>query len=239
MIDELDGGALAQTNMWTINGSHHDVFPRECYNMHEKCLKPHVKTFSSQIVPYGHLEIADADFGYVVTILSMTIGPYKHKDLLQSDELAKIQKRANAEDSDYESEPEQNTMDMLKKNGQMTGGGGGGGGQGGYANADKAIYNKKNKDGTVRKHSRKCRCEKCELHKKSEREAEEKANRTAKRLDRAAKNEQVRAKNQLTIMVRNAVIACKAAKAAAIDAADVAENLAERSRHDTNKFLAG
>ena len=59
--------------MWTINGSHHDIFPRDVYGMHEKCLKPHVKTFSSQIVPYGHLEIADADFGYVVTILSMTV----------------------------------------------------------------------------------------------------------------------------------------------------------------------
>ncbi len=155
---------------------------------------------------------------------------------MQSDELTKIAKRANAEDSDYESEKEEDAMEMLKKNGSIQAGGYGGG-SGGYANADKAIYNKRNKDGTLKKHSRKCRCEKCELAKKAERDAAEKEARKAKRLARAAKNEQIRAKNQLTVMVRNAVIACKAAKAAAIDAADVAENTAERAKHEAAKFL--
>ncbi|KAH8068014.1 hypothetical protein JL721_6961 [Aureococcus anophagefferens] len=197
--------------------------PRDVYGMHEKCLKPHVKTFSSQIVPYGHLEIADADFGYVVTILSMTIGPYKHKDLMQSDQLEKISKRAKAkekaEDSDYESEEEKDTMAELRKSGAIQPGSyGGGGGGGGYANADKLDYVKKDKNGND----------------KVDKEA-----RKAAREAKAQKNAVIRAKNQLTVMVRNAVIACKAAKAAAVDAAEAAENRAEQARHLGDKCLAG
>jgi hypothetical protein len=241
----LDGGALAQTNMWTINGSHHDIFPRDVYGMHEKCLKPHVKTFSSQIVPYGHLEIADADFGYVVTILSMTIGPYKHKDLMQSDQLEKISKRAKAkekaEDSDYESEEEKDTMAELRKSGAIQPGsyGGGGGGGGGYANADKMDYVKKDKNGNVRKHSKRCMCDKCQAEKKAKQDKADKETRRAAREAKAQKNAVIRAKNQLTVMVRNAVVACKAAKAAAVDAAEAAENRAEQARHLGDKFLAG
>ncbi|KAH8065004.1 hypothetical protein JL722_1898 [Aureococcus anophagefferens] len=245
LIDCLDGGALAQTNMWTINGSHHDIFPRDVYGMHEKCLKPHVKTFSSQIVPYGHLEIADADFGYVVTILSMTIGPYKHKDLMQSDQLEKISKRAKAkekaEDSDYESEEEKDTMAELRKSGAIQPGsyGGGGGGGGGYANADKMDYVKKDKNGNVRKHSKRCMCDKCQAEKKAKQDKVDKEARKAAREAKAQKNAVIRAKNQLTVMVRNAVIACKAAKAAAVDAAEAAENRSEQARHLGDTFLAG
>ncbi|KAK7254742.1 protein O-mannosyl-transferase [Aureococcus anophagefferens] len=107
--------------------------------------------------------------------------------------------------------------------------GGGGGGGGGYANADKMDYVKKDKNGNVRKHSKRCMCDKCQAEKKAKQDKVDKEARKAAREAKAQKNAVIRAKNQLTVMVRNAVIACKAAKAAAVDAAEAAENRAEQA----------
>ena len=82
----------------------------------------------------------------------------------------------------------------------------------------------------VKKHSKKCKCAKCLVMREEQEKKNAAAERKASREARAAKNAQIRAKNQLVTMVKGAVQTCKAAKAAAIEAGGRAAAAAEGAR---------
>lgn len=78
LVTTLETAAAEHLRVWTLNGSHHDIFSVDLCGSHNKVLCQHFRSFTSQVIPYGDARATDLDFAYVTAILSLALG--RHRD---------------------------------------------------------------------------------------------------------------------------------------------------------------
>lgn len=81
LLDDAEPTNTANLHAWIVHGSHHDRFPLDVSEAHARLLQPRFECFATQAVPYGHDELSPADYEYLATIFSFTVGPFRHADL--------------------------------------------------------------------------------------------------------------------------------------------------------------